>query len=89
MARGFGKHNATPTAKQLWQAFQAASVPRTAPAFQHKEMEKAFYAGMASLLGSLENLDETLSDEEGAAILESYKQEIIKAIESFVRGDRP
>jgi len=34
----------------------------------------------------LESLDESLSEEEGAVILEDYKQQLMKALESFAKG---
>ncbi len=80
----------TPSARKLWEQFQAEAIPKSAPDIQKREMQKAFYVGMASLLGTLENLDESLSEKEGAAILEGYKQELLKALEPFTRrSDRP
>jgi len=76
------------TAEQLWRWFQRASIPSTAPAMQHQEMKKAFYAGMAALLAEMENFDESMTDEAGADVLESWKQELIKAFESFSVGGR-
>lgn len=80
----------TPSAQKLWEKFQTEAIPRSAPDIQKREMQKAFYVGMASLLNTLENLDESLSEEEGAAILEDYKQELIEALEPFIKkSDRP
>lgn len=79
------------TAGQLWQEFQRDCIPKSAPPVQHLKMQKAFYAGMFSLLSEMQKIDDSLSDEAGAEILEGYQAEIIGFLSSLqaIRGKCP
>lgn len=55
----------------------------TIPQIQHDEMQKAFYAGAATVINIMINVsDDSVSEEAGAEIFEGLRQECLK----FARG---
>lgn len=67
----------TQTIAQMWISFSKSVVPPNASIIQRTEMKKAFYAGATSLLSAMKGMDESLSEDEGAQILESYESELV------------
>jgi hypothetical protein len=64
-----------------WLDFEKRVVPKNAPAVQRQEMRRAFYAGVSSVLNIAFALgDDDISEDEGAAVLESMRQECIEFV---------
>ncbi len=62
--------------KEAWESFEAAVIPEDAPAVQRSEMRRAFYAGAWAMLMGCSSIGETsVTEEEGVAMLESWKKE--------------
>lgn len=64
---------------EQWQSFEQQVIPKTAPAIQREEMQKAFFAGALAVLGvAFELGSEDVSEEDGAATLEGMKRECLE-----------
>lgn len=72
------------TINSEWQSLVDALFPGdTIPAIQHDEMQKAFYAGAATVINIMIGVsDDSVSEEAGAEIFEGLRQECIE----FSRG---
>jgi hypothetical protein len=64
-----------------WLDFEKRVMPKNAPAVQRQEMRRAFYAGVSSTLNIAFALgDDDVGEDEGAAVLESMRQECIEFV---------
>jgi hypothetical protein len=64
--------------RQMWEDFAAAILPADCSAVQRQEMRRAFFAGFNALLCALMAMgDDAVSEDEGAAWLEAWKQELV------------
>ncbi len=64
------------TIQSKWESFRKDVIPEDASVIQVEEMKKAFYAGAASILGlQLYDMDETISEEAGAAMMNGWFEE--------------
>lgn len=60
-----------------WESFVRAVMPRNAPAVQRQEMRRAFYAGAWAMLCAFREIGEdSVSEDEGVAVMERLKTEV-------------
>ncbi|MEH1780896.1 MAG: hypothetical protein V7L26_17635 [Nostoc sp.] len=52
-------------------------MPRNASAIQRQEMQRSFYAGASAMFGLVVNIDDELSEEEGAEIIGELQSECV------------
>jgi hypothetical protein len=60
-----------------WQDYSKTAIPINAPAIQRQEMRRAFYAGASAMFSLMTSIDDSMSDEEGAKVVEALQQECI------------
>lgn len=68
-----------------WDELAEIIFNESTPEFQKNEMQRAFYAGAAAILGTMLKIGGDVSDEAGAEILEGLHQEV----KGFFNGMRP
>lgn len=60
-----------------WRTYQRDVIPPGAPAVQHEECRRAFYAGAMALFGLVTRVGaDAVSEEAGAAFVEALNQEL-------------
>lgn len=63
--------------KDAWRTYQREVIPRNAPAVQHEECRRAFYAGAFALFSLVMDASaDPKSEAEGAAVLDQLSQEL-------------
>jgi hypothetical protein len=81
-AKGKMKNSTVATFAQQWHQFDKVIHPDASP-FQRREMQKAFYAGAYALFSLMYEIDDDLSDAEGAARLDVWADEIEEFVCKF------
>lgn len=78
--------------KDAWSMYQREVIPKNAPAVQHEECRRAFYAGAFALFAlALDASADHKSEAEGAAVLDQISQELrayARAMEQQARTGR-
>lgn len=69
--------------QQQWELFKQNAIPENAPEIQKKEMEKAFYFGVWSMMSLLVQTPDDIDDQMGAAIIDSIYKESLAFISQF------
>jgi hypothetical protein len=73
--------------KEAWESFVKNVMPAAAPAIQHQEMRRAFYAGAYSMLVLVtEAAPDSISEDEGVALLEGLAQECAAFHKTLAEG---
>ena len=66
------------TIHEVWESLEAAAIPADAPDIQRQEMRRAFYAGAQAMLHLAFSVGpESVSEDEGAAMLERWRLEVL------------
>jgi hypothetical protein len=75
------------TIAQMWLAYLDDVVPKGAPQVQLQETKRAFYAGVKAALGILTEIgDDTISEDQGVAIIEAMHEECRAFINDVLEG---
>lgn len=69
----------------MWASYEAQVIPANAHETQRVETRRAFYAGAHGVLQLLNSVAETLSDDDGAAVIQQVHDEIAAFV---ARGGR-
>ena len=76
-----------------WRTYQREVIPRNAPAVQHEECRRAFYAGAVALFSLVMDASaDPKSEEEGARVLDQLSQELqayARAMDRLARTGQP
>ncbi|MFN6538113.1 MAG: hypothetical protein RM021_017445 [Nostoc sp. EkiNYC01] len=60
-----------------WLDYSNQAIAINAPAIQRKEMRRAFYAGASAMFNLLTSIDDSISEEEGAKVIDALQKECI------------
>ena len=80
MTKNGGKDTAptrAPTIESLWITYEQNVMPKDAGDVQRAETKRAFFAGCAVILGTIAELPDNLSDDEGSRILGGWRAECV------------
>lgn len=65
------------TVKDQWDSYATKQMPKGAGLVQRREMCRAFYAGAWSYFTLMSGEAASVSDDEGAAMIEQWRQEML------------